>query len=444
MARLAPQWIPASDIRDAAPQLPPAAFVDSNGIARQFRPGIVLVKFKGEPSKAARVPPGRELEMLQEFQTREDVEFAELDLFLTRQSIPNDPQIPEQWHQQVIHSSNAWALTFGHAPVTLAILDTPFQMNHPDLAANAVPGWDMIRNQPVNSAVGFYHSTIGAGMAAAVINNGQGVAGVVNCKLMPVDIGDFPSTSDMANAIRWAADHDIRVVNLSWDGAYSSIINEAGLYLKQTVGGMLFMAGVNNPRPNSPPNFLNYPAQPHIYAISMTDRDDQIRSSYGPHIDFAAPGYLIYTTTTNSTYEVDSGSSYACPLAAGMAAYVMSVNPDLSPDEVEQILIRSTIDLGAAGYDQFYGWGRLDMGLVAREVFQTLPVSRLDIIAPGILRIPFKEGADYELFRATSLQPPDWAPVQDAQVRTNGAFLEFIVPPESTEQAYFQATVRLR
>src|ERR1051325_2330903 len=109
-------------------------------------------------------------------------------------------------------------------------------------------------------------------MAAAVLNNGIGVSGVANCQLMPIDIGDTPTTSEMHEAIVWAADHGVRVVNLSWDGAFSSVINEAGAYLKEKAGGMLFMSGVNGRK------LLSYPNQADIYAISMTDRDDQPRS----------------------------------------------------------------------------------------------------------------------------------------------------------------------
>ena len=77
----------------------------------------------------------------------------------------------------------------------------------------------------------------------------------------------------------------------------------------------------------------------------MTDAEDQARSAYGPHIDFAAPGWDIYSTTTNSVYQSDSGTSYSTPLLAGIAAWIMSINPALGPAEIEAILTSASIDL---------------------------------------------------------------------------------------------------
>ena len=339
---------------------------DDFGVTRAFRRGMVLARFKSGPAcEAVLVPVGMEVSSVANLGRDADVEFAELDVVLTRQFDPNDPGLSKQWHHTKIQSANAWALSLATHKVTLAILDSPFQMNHPDLVANTVAGWDMLTGLPISGVTeGLYHSTIVAGLAGAAIDNGVGVSGAANGWLMPINIGDNPTTSDMHDAVVWAADHGVRVVNLSWDGAFSTVINDAGAYLKAKTGGMLFMAGVNvlNGR-----KFLNYPNQPDIYAISMTDRNDQPRSTYGEHIDFAAPGWEIYSTTTNSTYEVDSGTSYSSPLVAGITAWVMSVNPALGPAEIEGILRESAVDLGAPGWDQVFGWGRIDFGRVARE-----------------------------------------------------------------------------
>ncbi|HEV8541453.1 MAG TPA: S8 family serine peptidase [Verrucomicrobiae bacterium] len=247
--------------------------VDAFGLKRPFRPGVVLVRFKDNAQPVAVLTArGSEIAIQRDLSRRGDIQYAELDFVLTRQFQPNDPALGEQWHHAKIHSTNAWSVNLGGPVVTIAILDTPFQMNHPDLAANTVPGWSMITQAAITSdPVGYYHSTIGAGMAAAIINNGVGVSGVANCRLMPIDIGDRPTASDMHDAVIWAADHGVRVVNLSWDGAFSSVINDAGLYLKQKAGGMLFMSGVNGN------GLLNYPNQPDIYAVSMTDMNDQTR-----------------------------------------------------------------------------------------------------------------------------------------------------------------------
>lgn len=360
--------------------------------------------------------PGSETTSAAALQQESDVEFAELDVVLTRQFEPSDPGLPKQWHHAKIHSRDAWTISLATHKVTVAILDSPFQMDHPDLVANTVAGWDMVSNSPINGVTGgLYHSTIAAGMVGATLNNRVGVSGVANCSLMPVNIGDNPTTSDMHEAVVWAADHGVRVVNLSWDGAFSAVINEAGAYLKTKAGGMLFMSGVNGRK------LLNYPNQRDIYAISMTDTNDQPRSAFGEHIDFAAPGWEIFSTTTNSTYDVDSGTSYSAPLVAGVAAWVMSVNPTLGPADVERILRESAVDLGAAGWDQDFGWGRIDFGKAADFTFATLPVSRIAAVRDSALRIVVAkvEGATYQLFRREDFVNASWRPVNDATIQVN-------------------------
>ena len=99
----------------------------------------------------------------------------------------------------------------------LAIVDSPFQMDHPDLAANTDSGWDVVANEPVTSNSGIEHSTMCTGMAAAVINNDVGVAGAANCRILPINING--AISEMYNATLWAATNGVRVVNISWSGA---------------------------------------------------------------------------------------------------------------------------------------------------------------------------------------------------------------------------------
>jgi subtilisin family serine protease len=237
----------------------------------------------------------------------------------------------------------------------------------------------------------------------------------------------------MHEAVVWAADHGVRVVNLSWDGAFSSVINEAGAYLKSKTGGMLFMSGVNGRRE------LDYENQPDIYAIAMTDRADQPRSASGNHIDFAAPGYEIYSTTTNSSYEVDSGTSYACPVAAGIAAWVMSVNPELVPAQIEHILKESAIDLGEPGWDKVFGWGRIDFGRVAQNTFATLPLARIGAVRNEglvIQAVPVP-GATYRLYRSLGLKG-DWEPVGDAR---SEATLRDASPPAAL--AFYKVEITL-
>jgi thermitase len=406
-----------------------------------FRTGLVLAKYRGGRPRAVPVPSGDERAALRRLWMDPAIEYAELDYVLTRQFAPNDPQYLGQWHHKKLGSTNAWAISVGvglagRSPVTIAIMDRPFQMNHPDLQANAAVGWSMVRNAPNPFETnGFYHSTIGAGIAGAIVNNSIGVSGMGNCVLLPVDIGDLPTTSDMYNAVIWAADHGIRVVNLSWDGAFSSLINDAGAYLKEKTRGMLFMAGVNGDER------LNYTSRPHIYAVSMTDMNDQSRSCYGNHIDFAAPGWDVYSTTTNSGYKIDSGTSYSAPLMAGVAAWIMSVAPELGPTEIEELLKAGCVDLGTPGWDEHYGWGRIDFGRVAQLTFERTAISRVTPRGPGMVEAVYEPDVTYRLFRSGTLWAGQWEAVPGATLDVTNAKVVLSDPGEETAKMFYKVEI---
>ncbi|MEK7685560.1 MAG: S8 family serine peptidase [Verrucomicrobiota bacterium] len=410
-------------------------FLAADGNTRRFVPEIVLIKFRGASHLAAlRVEEMRELEALRVLGLRNDVEFAELDLMQERQFSPNDPQLTNQWHHAAIGSSHAWEQSVGSASVRIAIVDTPFQMDHPDLAANAVSGWDIALNKPVTASTGIVHSTVCAGMAAAVINNRLGVAGAGNCQVLPVNI--IGSIAEMYSAIIWAADHGVRIVNISWDGAYSDSLNFAGLYLKNRIKGVLVMAGVNGNR------FLNYTNQPNILAISMTDGADNVRSAHGNHIDFAAPGWDILSTTTNAGYATDSGSSYSTSLFCGMVGVLLSINPSMGPDEVETVLKSTAADRGEVGWDQSYGWGRVDFGKAAAEAARTLPqivISQARWTTSGFaVSANSLPGTICTLWRSDRLEPFSWAVLSNATVSIERETITLTDPAPANRQAFYR------
>src|ERR1043166_1428113 len=273
-----------------------------------IKPEVLLVKFRDWTHAAAvRVRAGDEQIMATALRRRLDVEFAEPDFFQRRQFVPTDGQLTNQWHHQVIGSFAAWDRSLGQSFIRIAIVDSPFQMDHPDLASHVAPGWDVVNNVAITNSPGIVHSTICAGLAAAVINNGIGVAGASNCQILPISIGG--TISDMYNAIIWASDHDVRVVNISWSGGGDPMLNVAAGILKNKTRGIVAMAGGNDSSSAVTNN------QRDIHCISMTDQFDNVQSAPGAGIDFAAPGYLIFSTTVASGYGSGSGSSYATPLA---------------------------------------------------------------------------------------------------------------------------------
>jgi len=350
------------DLASQAVPLPEARFSPHEHLSAarpSFRAGVALVKFSDAAYVSAlRVEPDSETAAVSILSDRPDVAFSELDRLMSRQFTPNDPSLTQQWHHTTINSTQAWDIAAGGASVRIGIVDYVFQMDHPDLAANTDNGWDVVNETVVypSQIPGFYpyddHSTLSAGLAAGVLNNGVGISGAGNCRVLPIRIDGY--ISEMYDAIVWAASNHVRVVNISWDGADSSTLNDAGQILRQEIDGILLMAGVNGT------GYLGYPDHPYITCISMTDTSDALKSRYGPHIDFAAPGWDVYGTTTPSTYGSDSGTSFSTPLMSGIVAALLAIDPSLSAADVLTVLENTSVDLASPGKDLFFGWGRVD------------------------------------------------------------------------------------
>ena len=389
----------------------------------------VLVKFRHRSNVLAfEVNTAEVADAVAGAKARHDVEFAEPNRRLQRQFVPSDPLLGSQWQHDKIGSSNAWNWGTGSALVKIAIVDAPFNLAHPDLAANAEPGWDVVNDVSVTAGTDD-HATMSAGMAAGVLDNGTGIAGAGNCRLVPVNnaYADFTTdTAMMDAAIRWAADHGIRVVNLSWDGAYSPTLNLAAEYHRTLTDGVVVMAGVNGL------GYLGYTNQPYIVAVSMTDQSDALQSHYGSHIDFAAPGWQVFSTTANG-YAAHSGTSYAAPLVAGIFAALFLIKSSLTADEAINVLKATAVDLGPAGRDDFFGWGRVDYGAAAwltAAAAGTVPDLGQGAVSPepGGVRIAaeFHPGMNYVLETTTNLNPAAWTAAGSAPV-TNGSRVEFSV-----------------
>lgn len=398
----------------------------------------ILVKFRNAPHVAAlRVEMGRRNDALRVVRARNDVEFAEPDSIQQRQFSPNDPLVTNQWHHSVIGSFEAWNFANSEPSVRIAIVDTPFQMDHPDLAAHTDPGWDIVEGAPITASSGIDHSTLGAGMAAAIFGNRIGVAGASNCRVLPINIGG--AISEMYDAVIWAADHGVRVVNISWTGADSDTLNAAAQYLKTKARGIMAMPGVNGA------GFLNYTNQPDIYCISMTDAADNAHSRFGNHIDFAAPGWEIFTTTTNSGYAFASGTSYSTPLFCGVVASLFSINPTLGPDEVIQILKTTSVDLGGPGWDQFFGYGRINFAAAAAAANASRPVISSVHLLEGkaVVAVENAGALQYSLWKASAIEPSKWLRVENAaQTFTNG-ILTFADPAIELSVNFYRVEGRL-
>lgn len=183
--------------------------------------------------------------------------------------------------------------------------------------------------------------------------------------------------STMASGLTWAADHGARVANISYASVpTSSAVQSAANYLRSK-GGLLFVSAGNYNRNEgfTPTNTM--------VPVSATDPNDARASfsSYGAFVALSAPGLGIYTTVSGGGYGGVNGTSFSSPIAAAVAALVMSANPVLTPDQVQDILFNTAIDLGTAGLDIYFGFGRVNAaGAVAAALAAPAP----DTVAPTV------------------------------------------------------------
>ncbi len=327
---------------------------------------------------------------LQELRSRSDVDFAELDLILPPADMnPNDPMYTNQWHLPKISAPAAWPTSVGSNDVIIAIIDSGVDSTHPDLAEKLVAGWNFYNNNDNTSDV-FGHGTSVAGSAAAAANNSIGIASVAwGCEIMPLRVSatnGFASVYKIAEALTWAADHGARVANISYAASAVATVTAAAEYFQSRGGVVIISAGNTGGVDTNPDN-------PYALTVSATSSDDNLASfsTRGSFIDVAAPGVGVYSTLRGGSYGSVSGTSFSAPIVAGLAGLVLSTNPALDGTQVQEVIKESADDLGNPGWDDNYGWGRIN---AARAVeMATSTVGSGDTEAPQVSLLAPTTGA---------------------------------------------------
>ncbi|MFC6835504.1 S8 family serine peptidase [Halomarina ordinaria] len=321
--------------------------------------GYAAVEFPGEGTDRARENFRRAMAR------REDVKYVEENATFETLLVPNDPRFDDQYADQTVNAPTAWDVTLGDADVTVAVVDQGVKYDHPDLDGNVAsdPGYDFVDDDgdPYPDDLGEeIHGTHVAGIAAAEVDNGEGVSGIGNSTILAAralsETGSG-STSDIADAIQWAADEGADVVNLSLGGGgYTNTMKNAVSYATDQGALVVAAAGNDSGQP------VSYPAAySECLAVSALDPDEGLASysNVGPEIELAAPGTNVLSTWTGDDYETISGTSMATPVVAGVAGLTLAAW-DLSNEELRTHLKDTAVDIGLADDEQ--GSGRVDAG----------------------------------------------------------------------------------
>lgn len=340
---------------------------------------------------------------------------------------PDDPRFGEQWNMKLIGAEQAWGKGAAGKGVVVAVIDTGVAFENDDKrcyqakdfkGTRFVPGYDFVNNDAhPNDDHG--HGTHVAGTVAETTNNGEGVAGLAyEASIMPLKVLDFGgsgSTADIADAIRFAADHGARIINMSLGGPFPDRVMENACKYAAKKGVLIVCAAGN-----SSGGPVGYPAAfKECMAVSSVGPTGELAfySSYGKQVAIAGPGGdktkgeqdgVLQNTVLDGDPKTDNyysfqGTSMASPHVAAAAALVMGRGVT-DPGEVRQILQKSArpkkpqnkygagILSAADAVAQADGavrnsWLRLLFTLIAG--FTGLGVGMIRDKARGLLRFPY-------------------------------------------------------
>lgn len=325
-------------------------------------------------------------EAIERLKSHQAIEYVEPDYRVSIASAPNDPRFDELWGlnnegqtggtaDADIDAVEAWTISTGSRDVVVGVIDTGIDYSHSDLASNMWVNTSEIAGDGIdNDGNGFIddihginaitntgdpmddegHGTHVSGTIGASGNNSVGVVGVnhevslVGCKFL--DAAGNGSTSDAIKCIDYMvglknSGVNIRVLNNSWGGGgYSQALADA--IESSEAAELLFVAAAGNDtidndvNPHYPSNYENA----SVLSVASTNQTDDISwfSHWGlTSVDMGAPGTAILSTTPGESYASYSGTSMATPHVAGAAALVLSINPELSTQELKDLLMSS-------------------------------------------------------------------------------------------------------
>ncbi|OCA88634.1 S8 family peptidase [Bacillus sp. FJAT-27986] len=312
---------------------------------------------------------------IEKLEEMDNVEFVEKNTIYSIEGTVNDTYFGSQWNLEAINAPKAWEAVENtdRDDVVVAVLDTGVQSSHEDLegrvseeAATFVDGYEETFAGDDNG-----HGTFVSGIFAANSNNEKGIAGAAgnnNVKILPVKVMSKSGVGDaynIARGIQYAIEKKVDVINLSFSGEYSESVDKAIQQAHEA--GIVVVAASGNGGGNAD---VSYPAAlPNVISVGAIAAKDQVYagSNYGSTLDLVAPGVSVLSTSIsgdlgdeNGYYKTGTGTSYAAPHVAAVAALYKLENPEATATAVEEALTTTAVDMNVEGFDEKTGYGKVD------------------------------------------------------------------------------------
>ena len=349
--------------------------------------GRVVRDLRATGLRIVEIAPGRRADAIRAYLAAPEVVAVEPDRALAVAEVPNDPMYPQEWGLARVQAAQAWDVSHSSSAVKVAILDCGIFAGHPDVGPKVVLARDFTGAGTTND--GCDHGTHVAGIAAATVNNGVGVAGlgrdaaILNGKV----IRDDGTTNEgfVVEGLIWAADNGARVINLSLAGQVAcSLAMQNAIDYAWGAGAVIAAAAGNlGIQGAATPGNCN-----HVLAVAATDQTDARAafSNFGATtVDLAAPGVGILSTDNVGDYVTKSGTSMATPFVAGLAALVWTTPWGIDNQAVVDRLTFQADPISGTG--TLWQYGRINaaraVGATPSPV-DTTPPTILGVLAGGI------------------------------------------------------------
>ncbi|GAA3268980.1 hypothetical protein GCM10020218_008820 [Dactylosporangium vinaceum] len=299
------------------------------------------------------------------------------------------------WAQQTFDVDRIWPATTG-AGLTVAVVDSGVDGAHPQLAGQVLPGFDFLRNAAGADFDCTSHGTAVASLIAAKHADGVGFEGLApGVRILPIRVSDHEEGTNgeavtpevFAKAIRYAADQNARIINisLSLDTDYPAVA-QAVDYATNTKGALIVAAVGNhhaNADPTPPPIGSDRPAIPsdppsypaayaNVLGVAAINQDGTRvdDSQVGNYVDITAPGNLVLAAARDHGHQYYKGTSFAAPIVSAAAALVWAAQPGLKNADVAWRLQITADRMAGSNRSNEFGYGLVDP---FRAVFETLP-----------------------------------------------------------------------